>query len=72
MVVGSSRLPMIARSCGIGSHILSLSLDDVYRPTFPVCIAPTFSVCIAPTYLWARSPSGSAIIIYPSGLRRRW
>ena len=64
MVVGSSRLPMIARSCGIGSHILSLSLDDVYRPTFPVCIAPT--------YLWARSPSGSAIIIYPSGLRRRW
>src|SRR5258708_30104208 len=31
-------LPMNARSCG-GSHILSLSLDDVYRPTFPVCFA---------------------------------
>jgi len=38
IVVRVFALPMIARSCG-GSHILSLSLDDVYRLTFPVCFA---------------------------------
>jgi len=38
----------------VGSHILSLRLDDVYRPTFPACFAlpatgPQTKLALQPT-----------------------